>query len=66
MSKHQLKKELQKEIVRVNKTIDKKILKGLPYTQEARHHKILLARLSILNQSTWLARSMRVVSSFMF
>lgn len=66
MSKHQLKKEVQHEIVRINKIIDKKILKGLPYTREARHHKILLARLSILNRSTWLARSMRVVSSFMF
>ncbi|MDQ3014884.1 MAG: hypothetical protein M3Q73_03400 [bacterium] len=66
MSKHQLKKEVQHEIVRMNKVIDKKILKGLPYTREARHHKILLARLSILNRSTWLARSMRVVSSFMF
>lgn len=66
MSKHQLKKEVQHEIIRMNKIIDKKILKGLPYTREARHHKILLARLSILNQTTWLARSMRVVSSFMF
>ncbi len=66
MSKHQLKKELQREIVKVNKAIDRRIVRGLPYTTEARHHKILLARLSILNRSSWLARSMRVVSTFMF
>jgi hypothetical protein len=65
MSKSTLKKEIQHEIVRINKVIDRKILKGLPYTREARHHKLLLARLSILNRTNWLARSMRVMASFM-
>jgi hypothetical protein len=66
MSKSNLKKEIQHEIVRINKVIDRKILKGLPYTREARHHKLLLARLSILNRTTWLAKSMQVMASFMF
>ncbi|MBX4197764.1 hypothetical protein KW782_00315 [Candidatus Parcubacteria bacterium] len=66
MSKSTLKKEIQHEIIKINKLIDKKILRGLPYTREARHHKILLARLGILNRTSWLARSMRVAASFMF
>jgi hypothetical protein len=65
MSKSELKHELKHEIKKVNKTIDEKIVKGLPYYREARQHKLLRARLSILKKTSWLAR-MKTVSAFMF
>jgi hypothetical protein len=66
MSKHQVKTTLKREIKRVNQEIDERIIKGMPYSQQARHHKILLARLGLLNRSTLLARTMRVATMFMF
>ncbi len=65
MSKSQIKYTLKSELKKVNKEIDKKILKGLPYTTEARYHRVLLARLSVLNRSSFIAR-MKTVSAFMF
>jgi hypothetical protein len=64
MSKTELKYELQAEIDKVNHIIDKKIVRGLPYTREARYHKTLLQRLSIIRQKSFLARSMRYVGAF--
>jgi hypothetical protein len=64
MSKHQVKTTLKREIRALNNRIDEKIIKGLPYTKEARHHKILSARLALLNQSTFLGRTMRVAHIF--
>jgi hypothetical protein len=66
MSKYHIKNTLKSELGKVNKVIDKKILRGLPYTKEARYHKLLLARLSLLQKSNFLARSMRVATMFLF
>ncbi|MES2436917.1 MAG: hypothetical protein V4519_02805 [Patescibacteria group bacterium] len=66
MSKSELKHQLKVEIKRLNKLIDQKILEGKNYTAEARHHKILLSRLSIMKKSSFLARSMRVMATMMF
>ncbi len=66
MNKSQIKNELKKEIKHLNKVIDYKILKGYPYHHEARKHRLLLARLAILTESTIIARSMRLVSMMMF
>ncbi len=66
MSKTELKHELKLELKKVNKIIDYKIVRGLPYAREARAHKLLLARLAIINKTSWLARSMRVASFFLF
>ena len=66
MNKSQLRNELKREINELNKIIDYKILKGLPYTREAHKHKILIARLTVLTESTMIARSMRLVSMMMF
>jgi hypothetical protein len=66
MSKSELKSELKTEINKVNKVIDQKIVRGLPYTREARYHKNLLQRLSIIRQKSLLARSMRYVGVAMF
>ncbi len=66
MTKSQIKHELKNEIKKVNKVIDQKIVRGIPYMREARYHKILLARLSVLQHSNVLARSMRAVTMMMF
>jgi hypothetical protein len=64
MSKSQVKSALKKEIREVNKAIDYKIIKGLPYAGEAQKHRILRARLGLLNKHTFLARTMRVAHMF--
>jgi hypothetical protein len=66
MSKFEIRYTLKREIKRVNKLIDQKILRGLPYTRESRLHKDLKARLGLLEKTTFLGRSMRFVSLFMF
>ena len=65
MSKSELTSELKAEINKVNQIIDRKIVRGLPYTKEARYHKNLLQRLAVLRQKSLLARSMRYVGAFM-
>lgn len=66
MNKSQLRNELKRELKELNKIIDYKIVKGIPYTREAHKHKILLSRLAILTESSMIARSMRLVSMMMF
>jgi len=66
MSKSELKYTLKSEITKVNKEIDRKIVRGLPYSREARYHKTLLQRLSIIRRKSFLARSMRFVVAFVF
>ncbi len=46
MSKNTFVKVIEKEVERLNKAIDQKIIKGLSYRQEAVRHKYLLAQLS--------------------
>lgn len=65
MSKSELKHTLKIEIKKVNHLIDAKIVRGLPYGREARYHKLLRARLSILKRVGLLAR-MKTVSAFIF
>lgn len=64
MSKSELTYTLKAEINKVNKVIDKKIVRGLPYNREAHYHKTLLQRLSLIRRKSLLARSMRYVSAF--
>lgn len=45
MSRDILSKEARRELDKLNDTIDRKILKGLPYKEEARRHKELIATL---------------------
>ena len=45
MSKHQLTRVIQKELVALNNRIDRKIIQGRPYGEEAGKHKILLRQL---------------------
>ncbi len=58
------KTAIKTEIYKINKVIDKKIVRGLPYSREAHYHKNLLSRLSLVREKSLLARSMRYVSTF--
>jgi hypothetical protein len=44
MSQFKLAYNVQKEIKKLNNTIDLKIIKGLPYKAEARRHKFLMTQ----------------------
>jgi hypothetical protein len=50
MSKQTLRKEIVKEIERLNTTIDRKIIKGQAFEKEARHHRDLLSTLRRLQE----------------
>lgn len=45
MSKHALSKEIQRELAKLNDTIDRKIVRGQSFVREARRHKELLCTL---------------------
>lgn len=55
---------LNKEIARVNKKIDQKILKGESYNRESRQHKILRAQLRQVEKDNAFSRSLRLLSLF--
>ena len=67
MSKHEIIKSLKQEIRKVNRTIDYRIIQGLPYHEESRRHKFLRAQLNRLApaRSSWFGRSMSFVSMFL-
>lgn len=44
MSKTQYLKMLEKEIHKINKIIDEKIMRGEEYSKEARDHKLMLRK----------------------
>ncbi len=46
MSKHQAIRTIKSEIKRLNHEIDLRIIKGLPYKEQSRRHKMLSAQLS--------------------
>ncbi|HEY4494076.1 MAG TPA: hypothetical protein VJB95_01425 [Candidatus Paceibacterota bacterium] len=45
MSQSQYLRMLEKEIQKINKVIDRKILRGEEYWKEARDHKLMLRRM---------------------
>jgi hypothetical protein len=54
MSQKQYLKTIQKELIRINKIIDSKILQGKEYKKEARDHKLLLKKIRyIQRQNFW-------------
>lgn len=61
---------LQREISKLNRLIDNKIIAGLDYKEDARRHKKLLAEIR-RNKNTrsvwsWGTASLRYVSMFLF
>ncbi len=68
MSKIQLVHNLRKEIKKLNKDIDLKIIRGLPYRAEARRHKFLVSQFYGFYETTkksWFQRTMHIFASFM-
>jgi hypothetical protein len=48
MSKHQIVRELRREIRKVNEKIDLRIIQGMSYREESRRHKFLVSQLARL------------------
>jgi hypothetical protein len=49
---YQLEKQMSKDILELNRAIDRKILLGLSYQREAREHKLLLSKIARLRRGT--------------
>ncbi|OGI63258.1 hypothetical protein A2818_01805 [Candidatus Nomurabacteria bacterium RIFCSPHIGHO2_01_FULL_40_12] len=56
MSQTQYLKMLEKEIQKINKKIDLKILKGEAYFKEARDHKLLLRKVRYHTRRSFMQR----------
>ena len=52
MSKYQIAKSLRKEIKKINRVIDMKIIAGMPYYNESRRHKFLTSQLKHLGPAS--------------
>ncbi len=52
MSKHQLARVIQKELIDLNNRIDRKIIQGRSYGEEAGKHKMLLRQLRQFRKSS--------------
>jgi len=68
MSKQNFEKALRDELEILNDTIDRKIIKGLPYAKEARRHKIILSQILDMRRrqqkGSWFFRSLGFTSFF--
>lgn len=56
MSQKQYLKSIEKEIQRINKKIDLKILRGEKYSKEARDHNLLLKKIRYINRRNFFDR----------
>jgi hypothetical protein len=66
MSKHQIVRELRREISKLNRIIDLAIIRGVSYRDEARRHKFLTAQLARLQPKRSLFSSLSFAHMFMF
>ena len=64
MSQKQYLKSVEKEIQRINKIIDQKIIHGEDYWKEARDHKLLLRKIRFHARRTFFRRLFPTFSSF--
>ena len=56
MSQKQYLKTVEREIQRINRIIDLKIVRGEEYFREARDHKLLLKKIRFCNRQSFLKR----------
>ncbi|HEY4502849.1 MAG TPA: hypothetical protein VJC14_00205 [Candidatus Paceibacterota bacterium] len=56
MSQTQFLKMLEKEIQKINKVIDRKIMQGQDYRKEARDHRLMLRRMNYHTRRTFKER----------
>ena len=54
MSQKQYLKNVEKEIQRINRLIDQKIMRGEEYSKEARDHKLLLRKIRFCRRQNFL------------
>jgi len=64
MSQKQYLKIVEKEIQKINKKIDLKILNGEEYSKEARDHKLLLKKIRFQNRQNLFRRFFPKILSF--
>ncbi|MDE2038159.1 MAG: hypothetical protein KGI69_02995 [Patescibacteria group bacterium] len=66
MSRHQTIRAIKSEIARLNQEIDLRIIRGMPYRQEARRHLFLTRQLKRLapRRAGWLGGAFPFMSSF--
>jgi len=64
MTRQKLERTVRKEIAALNELIDWKIIKGMPYSREARRHRFLLRQLSRAeetHQVSWFGTTLSAV-----
>ncbi len=67
MSKNQAVRTIKAELHKLNREIDWKIIKGIPYRSESLRHKFLTAQLARLTpKKSWFGMSLKFASMFMF
>ncbi len=66
MSKHQIVRELRREISKLNRVIDLAIIRGVSYRDEARRHKFLVAQLARLQPKRSIFSTLNFAHMFMF
>ncbi len=64
MSQKQYLKTLEKEIQKINKKIDMKIVRGEEYWKEARDHKLMLRKIRFLERQNFFRRLFPTFISF--
>ncbi|MFA6257098.1 MAG: hypothetical protein WCT29_03060 [Candidatus Paceibacterota bacterium] len=57
---------LEREIQRINKRIDLKIMEGRNYAKEAREHKLLLKKVRYHSRSNFLRKFFPTLAQFSF
>ncbi len=64
MNKQNLEKALKRELVVLNEVIDRKIIRGLSYSNEAKRHKFILQSIDNLRRQRqgWMMRAIRPLS----
>jgi len=66
MSQKQYIKTIEKEIQRINRIIDLKILRGEAYFREARDHKLLLKKIRFYNRQNFFSKFFPTFSKFQY
>ncbi len=64
MSQKQYLKTIEREIQRINRIIDFKIVRGEEYSREARDHKLLLKKVRFYNRQGFFRRLFPSILSF--
>lgn len=64
MSKHQYLKLIERELQKVNKRIDMKIVQGLDYRREALEHKQLLHKIRQHNRRNFFGKILNSLNKF--